>query len=354
MRHASAEVTSLERKASAALEKIRAHEAKLTPSKTALVAVSGGRDSVALLDYLVRTGWSRLVVVHLNHQLRGRASDADEKFVRELSERLSVPVEVHSEDVKRRAKEGRESIETAAREARREFFRAVARRHRCGYLFTAHHAGDQAETVLHRLCRGASLAGAGGMALLAGPMRGLKVIRPLLEVTRREIDEYVAARGLKFREDESNADSAHTRNRVRHELLPLMDDVFRRDVSGLLCRFAVQSARDDDALQRIADEFVRRRKAIAGDGALVGLAALRREHEAVQSRVIHRWLGGLGVCDLSSREVEAAMRMLRGEGPAKVNLPGDAHLCRDGQRLWVEASPSRRQPRSSRPSRKTC
>ncbi|MCE9518899.1 MAG: tRNA lysidine(34) synthetase TilS, partial [Verrucomicrobia bacterium] len=233
---------------------------KLHPDKPALIAVSGGRDSVALLHWLVSEGWKKLIVLHLNHGLRGRSSDADEKFVRKLSEKLGSRCEIKKFDVARLAKKKKSSIETAGRDARRLFFAAMAKKHRCQFLFTAHHADDQAETVLHRLCRGASLRGASGMRGVAETIPGLITVRPLLEVTRAEIDDYISTHRLSFREDASNDSPAHTRNRVRHEVLPLMNDVFRRDVRPLLVRFAELAERDDACLNSLALDFFTRHK----------------------------------------------------------------------------------------------
>jgi len=314
-----------------------------------LIAVSGGRDSVALLHWLTSAGWKRLVVIHLNHGLRGRSSDADAKFVRNLAAKLGLRCEVRKVDVARFAERGKLSVETAGREARRAFFAAMAKRHRCRFLFTAHHADDQAETVLHRLCRGASLRGASGMRGAAETIPGLTTLRPLLEVTRAEIDDYVARHRLRFRDDASNASSAHTRNRVRRELLPLMSKVFRRDVRPLLARFAELAERDDACLNSFAREFCMRRKLEHPDGSVRLTPALRRLPSAISSRILHQWLTGRKIPDIGNHEIESALWMLRGDGPAKINLPGGAHLHCDGRRLWVEQAPPPTRSRASHP-----
>lgn len=300
------------------------------------MAVSGGRDSVALLHFLARAGWGRLIVCHLNHHLRGRVSDADERFVRELSRRAGLLCEARRVDVRSLARRKKLSLETAGREARRAFFAAMSRRHRCRFLFTAHHANDQAETVLHRLCRGASLAGFGGMPPVAESMEGIVTLRPLLEVTRAEIDAYIATQRLEFREDESNASRRHTRNRVRHEVLPLMDDVFLRDVSPLIVRFAKHAGRDDECLQDITRMFLRKNSLAAPKGALRVTAAFKGLHPAIQSRIVFAWLAKSHRIPAGAKEIDAALAMLRGTGPLKTNLPGGAHLRGDDRRLWVE------------------
>ena len=315
----------------------RTKSADARGERRALIAVSGGRDSVALLHWLVNAGWSKLVVVHVNHALRGRSSDADAKFVRALAKKLGLRCEVKKVDVARLADKKKLSIETAGREARREFFRAMARKHRCKYLFTAHHADDQAETVLHRLCRGASLAGAAGMSDVAETIKGITTLRPLLNVTRAEIDEYVAAHRLKFREDQSNASREHTRNRVRLDVLPLLNDVFKRDVAPLLLRFSELARRDDDALQQLAREFAETKSIITRNGSLRVTADFLALHPALQSRVIHRWL--VDVCrvpDVGAAEVTRAMELCAAKKGATANLPRGLHLRRGAETLSVE------------------
>ena len=301
--------------------------------------MSGGRDSVALLHCLLQLGWRNLVLVHLNHRLRGRAADADEKFVRDLAAKLRVPCLLEKTDVAKLAIKRKLSIETAAREARRSLFQKIARKLRCHFIFTAHHADDQAETVLHRLCRGASLAGAAAIQPTAESIPGLTFVRPFLQVSRIEIDEFIAAHGLKFREDASNKSADHTRNRVRNEVLPLMNEVFQRGVSPLLSRFAALAGRDDDALQQIAREFAAKHSIIAADGSLRLNMKFCSQHPAIQSRIIHRWLTGVhNIRNVGSREVDAALRMMGVAEPKSMNLPGDARLLRKGGKLLVSHS----------------
>ncbi len=325
-----------QQEAAASLAAIRTRLTELHPGKTALIAVSGGRDSVALLHWLVSAGWNKLIVLHLNHGLRGRNSDADAKFVRMLATKLGLHCEIKKVSVARLAKRKKLSLETAGRDARRSFFAAMAKKHCCQFLFTAHHADDQAETVLHRLCRGASLRGASGMRGAAESIPGLTTVRPLLEVSRAEIDDYIARHLFRYRNDASNDSPAHTRNRVRHEVLPLMNDVFRRDVRPLLVRFGELAERDEACLNSLALNFFMRHKLAQADGSLRITTALRRQAPAILCRIIYQWLTGRDVPNIGNYEIEAALVMLRGGGPVKMNLPGGAHLCCDGRRLWVQ------------------
>src|SRR5213080_3922588 len=164
------------------------------PGERYLIGVSGGRDSVALLHWLISLGYKRLIVCHLNHQLRGRSSDADARFVEKLAAKYQVDFELGVTNVRALAKKKKTSIETAAREARYSFFAKAAKRHRCHTMFLAHHADDLVETFLLNLIRGAGLTGLGGMRDVSSrQIHGvdLTILRPLLSIWRSEIDKYV-------------------------------------------------------------------------------------------------------------------------------------------------------------------
>lgn len=221
-----------------------------------VVAVSGGADSVALLDILVNLhefGLS-LLVAHLNHQLRGSESDGDEEFVVRLAENYRLPVETRRVDVRLLARRQRLSLEEAGRAARYRFFDEIAAIHGARCVALAHHADDQAETVMLRLLRG---AGGSGLAAILPRSAGGRYVRPLLQVTRREIEAYLAARNLSFRTDSSNADTSFLRNRVRHELLPFLAG-YNGNIASRLAATAEILAADEEILeQAVAAAFDR-------------------------------------------------------------------------------------------------
>src|SRR5437762_12702262 len=172
------------------------------PSRRYLIGVSGGRDSIALLHLLVDLGYNKLVVCHLNHQLRGRESRRDARFVEKIARGLQLDCEIGSTDVGALAKQSKLSIETAARFARFAFFVEVARRRRCSRIFLAHHADDLVETALLKLFRGASPGGMAAMRKFSIHRIGkteITILRPLLGVWRSEIDSYVRQNELEFR-----------------------------------------------------------------------------------------------------------------------------------------------------------
>src|SRR6266516_1134326 len=189
------------------------------PNVPYLIGVSGGRDSVALLHWLINLGYRRLIVCHLNHQLRGRSSDADARFVKNLAAKYELDFEVGAANVRAFAKKKKTSVETTARNARYSFFAKNAKRHGCHTIFIAHHADDLVETFLLNLIRGAGLTGLAAMRDVSTRRVGdveLTIVRPLLSVWRKEIDNYVREHRIRFREDATNKKLAATRNRIRN------------------------------------------------------------------------------------------------------------------------------------------
>ena len=184
-----------------------------------LVCVSGGADSVALLLVLTRLGYA-CRVVHCNFHLRGEESQRDEAFVRQLCEGMGVALDVVDFDTQTYASERKISIEMAAREQRYEAFERLRTQYGLDTIAVGHHAEDSAETMLLNLLRGTGIDGLTGIR----PRNGF-IIRPLLEVTRGDIIDYLAALGQTWVDDSSNATDDYARNRIRHRLLPLMEDI---------------------------------------------------------------------------------------------------------------------------------
>lgn len=202
-----------------------------------LIAVSGGPDSVCLLDmlaFLSRKYAFSLGIAHVNYQLRGKSSAADERFVRDLALRYGIPCFIKRYPI------GKPRDESALRDFRYAFFETLQKQHRFDRLAIGHHMGDQAETLLMNLIRGTGPMGMAGML----PKHGSH-IRPLLVIDRAHVLRYVSARSLEFRTDQSNTDTRYTRNRIRHELLPLLRDRFNPNITATLARSA---ARFQDSL----------------------------------------------------------------------------------------------------------
>lgn len=231
-----------------------------------LCAVSGGADSVALLAGL-RSLRNQLrlevVVAHLNHQLRGAESAADALWVQDLCHRLNVPNVVQLLNVTDRAAREHETLEEAARHLRYAALIDIAREHDCQAVVTGHTADDLVETVLHHIVRGTGLAGLRGMPqtrVLArrvdDSQQALWLARPLLQVSRQEIEHWLLAEELSFRTDTTNTDSGFTRNRIRNELLPLLERDFNPQVRKSLLSLATQAREVSDWLTEVAARLV--------------------------------------------------------------------------------------------------
>lgn len=233
-----------------------------TPGDCLIVAVSGGADSVALLDLLATLPYYsfRLIVAHLNHLLRGSDSDADERFVQTLATHYGLPCEVSRVEVRTLAQTQRLSLEEAGRLARYTFFEELRQRYGASAIAVAHHADDQAETLLLRLVRGAGTSGLSAMA----PRTAQAVIRPLLSVSRAELRQHLASHGLTFREDASNQDRSFLRNRVRHELLPLLTS-YNPAIAERLAATAGLLGEDERLLEQLTQQTWQR-VAIEGNG----------------------------------------------------------------------------------------
>ena len=217
-----------------------------------LVGVSGGRDSVALLHWLIEEGCQDLIVCHLNHGLRGRESGADAAFVRRLAQRYGLVFETDKTLVRKLAVERGLCMEEAGREARLEFFKRVGRDYRCRRVVLGHHADDQVETVLMNLFRGTgNLGGMRASSEIKIKNGRLELLRPLLRVWRTEINTYLDERGFRFREDGSNASDDFLRNRIRANLVPCLKKTFRRDVTRAVARVATLAADESDLMDAL-------------------------------------------------------------------------------------------------------
>ena len=216
-------------------------ERLLTPDIRVLAAVSGGADSVCLAHYLSRLAAGKKIaatVVHFHHGLRGKAADRDANFVRSLSAKLGLPFLMEALPVRETAAGERRSLEDAGRKLRYRALERIARKLGCGAVATGHHLDDQVETVLLHLLRGKSAKGLGGIAPVRPLKKGsrIRLIRPLLALTRDEILTYCGSYRLRYRTDASNRDEAHTRNWLRRRVLPLLErrrPGFKRGVAAI-------------------------------------------------------------------------------------------------------------------------
>lgn len=308
-----------------------------SPGETVVAAVSGGADSVALLDILTRLDLDlNLVVAHLNHCLRGADSDADEAFVSALAARYNVAFAAKRVDVAALAAEKRLSLEDAGRRARYAFLEETAKEHGAACIVVAHHLDDQAETVLMRLLRG---AGGGGLSAMASSRQSVK--RPLLQIPRSALERYLKERGLNHRTDASNADTDILRNSIRHELVPFLRR-YNPKVSERLAATARILAADEELLDQVTETaFARMADAVDGSVTLP-LPQLLKEPKGLRLRLYRRSLVGLRGDLLSIGEVhlESVDRLVRSNrSNARLKLPGDCFVSRCYDRLGFESTP---------------
>lgn len=217
----------------------------IAPGDKVLVGVSGGADSTALLHALkmLQTAVNmEIFVVHVHHGLRGEAADEDAHFVEELCRNWSIPFYLKKANVRQIAGQWGVSEEEAGRSVRYSFFDEVLTGIQGQKIALAHHQDDQAETILHNIIRGTGLKGLGGMK----PIRDGKYIRPFLEVSRSEILNYCTIHCIAYQEDASNNDLIYTRNRIRHQLIPMIEEQFNPDFKASLTRMS-EIIREDEA-----------------------------------------------------------------------------------------------------------
>ncbi len=287
------------------------------------VAVSGGADSLCLLHLLSELApqWDlALTVLHLNHGLRGEESHGDAEFVRQQAQRLGWPAIVH--EVKLPA-DG--NLEQAAREARLEFFHSAIESERLHCVATGHTRSDQAETVLFRFLRGSGTAGLAGIRPVTRPLSHGQVVRPLIELSRGEIEQYLHSRNLAWREDSTNATLQFARNRIRHQLMPQLESEWNPAIRETLSQTAEwaraeeaywEAEVDHLAAERLTTEFgfvFSRAAALTG----LPLAAARR----LVRRAIERVKGDLRGIDFNHVEAILALAAA-GEGHGRVQAPG--------------------------------
>ena len=285
------------------------------------VAVSGGPDSLALLEALLeladRIG-IRLGVAHFNHRLRGAESDADEAFVRQRAETHGLPFE---RDEAIPGETDGENLEAAARRARYAFFERLIQQGTFDRIATGHTQSDQAETVLFRVLRGTSVAGLAAVR----PVRRPGIVRPLIDVSRGEVIEWLEQRGSTWREDSSNRDLRFSRNRLRRDLLPRLRSEWNPQVERALARLGNQAAGEEAYWQGVVDQALGTLVSFRDANSLeIDCLAARALHPAVLNRCFERLAHQ---CKAAGRQFDAQTldqlaAMIQSGGPKQAHLPG--------------------------------
>ena len=282
-----------------------------------LAAISGGPDSVCLLHVLCDLGFT-VEVAHFDHQTREGESAADAGFVRALAERLGVPFHLESRPIVEECRDSGFSFEQHARGARYDFLTRTALARQCTAIATGHHADDHVETILMRLLRGTTANGLAGIP----PVRledGVRIVRPLINCTREEILAYLAARGVSYRIDRSNADTRHVRNRIRHDLLPHLARDYNPQVRTALVRLSESIRCENDFLNAAAERALAECWP-AEEG--IDRHAFGALHPAVQRRVVLMLVWRHGVDCPFDRVCAAARFIADGPTGARFDLGG--------------------------------
>ena len=318
-------------------------EELIRPGEKVLAGVSGGADSTALLlilNELKEELGTEVEAVHVEHGIRGEESLSDEAFVRDLCRSLNIKLWCRHADVPRFRAETKESLEEAARNVRYEAFERIREKTGADKIALAHHADDQTETVLYHLCRGSGLSGLAGMS----PARG-RIIRPFLETPRKDIEEWLKSRGQTWRTDSTNLQTDQVRNRIRLEVLPLLEREINpassrhiREAAGIVREALEHMERETDALEKELVTFGEVQGGVPGKARISCRELEKLDSAAAGSlvrRMIFRVTDGKGLKDLSSRHVESVLSLARKGGGKKTDLPGQLEALRERDDLVI-------------------
>ena len=313
----------------------------LRPGERIGIAVSGGADSVALLRAMLELREELgivLSVVHFNHGIRGDESDADAEFVAKLARENKAQLHQASGDVPFYSKKWKLSTEAAARRLRYDLFKAVIAAGGADKIATAHTRDDQAETVLMRMLRGAGTRGQAGIHPVLNLDKGA-IIRPMLEISRPEVETYLRSLGQEWREDSTNKDVAYSRNRVRHELLPILERDYNPNIREVLSE-AAEVAREENAFWEDLVKSLGRDAVETDDGT--SLLRLDGRPVAVQRRVLRRAADDLGL-QLDFQHGEQVLGLLEKAKGTEIELPGGWLAVKRAEGIWLgpaqDASP---------------
>ncbi len=315
----------------------------IEPGDKVLVAVSGEKDSAALLDALNRLRDKErfeLAVVHCNHQLRGRESNQDEAFVRRIADRYKLECYVERLEIKEYSKKGKYSIEQAARNLRYQAFQKVLGSSGFGKVATGHTADDNAETVLLNLFRGSGVAGLTGIPVRR---RDVNVVRPLLFASREEVKAYARARNLKHREDSSNRRQIFRRNYIRRTLVPSLRRNVNENIVGTLNRTAeIFSHLNEYVNAQVREGFQSAARALEEDRVVLDICELRSYLYFIRESILLLAARSLTPREVSFEKIRSILDLTEAQTGSQVEVFQDVVACRDRDVLLLERVDRRR------------
>jgi len=253
-----------------------------------LTGVSGGPDSVTLLNVLceLKKEYSlNIIIAHLDHKFRGEESVCDRKFCEDLAKKYNLEIAWEEADVPKIAKEKGISPEEAARFERYDFFKHAAKEKGVEKIAVGHTRDDQAETVLMRILRGAGMKGLGGISPVKD-IQGYKIIRPLIEVSRKEVEDFIIENSLKFRKDSSNEKAVFTRNKIRLELIPLLERDFNPNIKEVLANMAENLQIENEFFAKYGKRKFKSMSKIKQGEIFIDLKKFKKQPEAVRKRIL--------------------------------------------------------------------
>ena len=298
-----------------------------------VAGVSGGADSVCLLFVLMELrdtlGFS-LEAVHVEHGIRGGESLEDAAFTEQLCRESGIPYYLYSYDVPQRAEKEKLTVEEAARKCRYEAFAAACAEKENARIAVAHNRDDQAETILWNLVRGTGLRGMCGMK----PVNG-RIIRPLLGVSRKEIEVYLKEKGQEYRTDSTNLSDAYTRNRMRHQILPAMEEGLNVQARAHIAQAGERLARAQEYLEELAEEKARKLAGMRDGEIWVSAEDFQKEAGVMQEYMLRMWLErlGTGLKDVGAVHLEELRGLAAGQSGKRLTLPGGRTARRTGSYL---------------------
>ncbi len=301
------------------------HHSLFEKNSKIFVAVSGGPDSVCLLDVLCQLQKKyhlKLAIAHVNYRLRDKDSDADEKFVRELSQKYQLEIHVLQPKIS-----GKANLESRLRDIRYDFFEQLRQQYRFDSIAVAHNANDQVETFFLRLLRGAGLSGLSAMKFKTN-----SIIRPLLFASRREILEYLQERDLHYRVDKTNLEQIFFRNKIRHDLIPYIEKHFNPGISRTIFDTAAIIAEDYSFLRDLAKEYVQK-------NAEIRIKSLLRLHPSLARMVILEKISQIRphLREIESSHIEEILKAIRSnKGKSQVVRFKSLKMTRKGDRVIIE------------------